>query len=169
MNVSQMSGSTSNPNIWQFFMAVAVFNLVMVLGLSITKWIRVQIKHGRTALLKETLGFAVGRSATHNPPNSMCNVGRSSKAWCHLSEASSMKSLSNTRNLNQAITVPRDWRLHSRRHKYRCLSIKSDSAKASFGIMGHFMPDLELYILKSRQLGCFLVLGICLDRSHDGN
>jgi len=61
MNVSQISGSNTNPSIWQFFVAVAVLNVAMLLGLSITNWIRVQIKHGRTASLKETLGFAVGK------------------------------------------------------------------------------------------------------------
>lgn len=61
MNVSQISGSTSNPSIWQFFVAVAVFNVVILLGLSITNWCRVQIKHGRTAGWKETIGFAIGK------------------------------------------------------------------------------------------------------------
>ncbi len=64
MNVSQISGSDSNPNIWQFFVAVVVLNVTMVLGLSISNWIRVQIKHGRTAGVKETLGFAVGKLST---------------------------------------------------------------------------------------------------------
>jgi threonine/homoserine/homoserine lactone efflux protein len=61
MNVSQISGSNTNPSIWQFFVAVAVLNVAMLLGLSITNWIRVQMKHGRTAGWKETLGFAVGK------------------------------------------------------------------------------------------------------------
>jgi hypothetical protein len=60
MNVSEISGSDSNPRIWQFFVAVLVFNILMLLGLSISNWIRVQIKHGRTAGLKETFAFAVG-------------------------------------------------------------------------------------------------------------
>jgi hypothetical protein len=64
MNVSQISGSNTNPSIWQFFVAVAVLNVSMLLGLSISNWIRVQIKHGRTAGLKETLGFAVGKLST---------------------------------------------------------------------------------------------------------
>jgi hypothetical protein len=61
MNVSQISGSNSNPNIWQFFVAVVVFNILMLLGLSISHWIRVQVRHGRTAGLKEIFGFAVGK------------------------------------------------------------------------------------------------------------
>jgi hypothetical protein len=61
MNVSQISGSNTNPSIWQFFVAVAVLNVAMLLGLSITNWIRVQTKHKRTASLKEVLGFAVGK------------------------------------------------------------------------------------------------------------
>ncbi|KAH8748794.1 hypothetical protein BGZ57DRAFT_144085 [Hyaloscypha finlandica] len=60
MNVSEISGSDSNPRIWQFFVAVLVFNILMLLGLSISNLIRVQIKHGRTAGLKETFAFAVG-------------------------------------------------------------------------------------------------------------
>jgi hypothetical protein len=61
MNVSQISGSDTNPSIWQFFVAVAVLNVAMLLGLSITNWIRVQIKHGRTVSVKEAIGFAVGK------------------------------------------------------------------------------------------------------------
>jgi len=61
MNVSQISGSDSNPNIWQFFVAVVVFNILMLLGLSISHWIRVQVRHRRTAGLKEIVGFAVGK------------------------------------------------------------------------------------------------------------
>ena len=60
MNVSEISGSDSNPRIWQFFVAVLVFNILMLLGLSVSNLIRVQIKHGRTAGLKETFAFAVG-------------------------------------------------------------------------------------------------------------
>ncbi len=60
MNVTEISGSDSNPSIWQFFVAVLVFNVLMLLGLSISNWIRVQIKHGRAVGLKETLHFAVG-------------------------------------------------------------------------------------------------------------
>jgi hypothetical protein len=64
MNVSQISGSDSNPSIWQFFVAVIVLNVSMLLGLSISNWVRVQLKHGRTAGLKETIGFAVGKLNT---------------------------------------------------------------------------------------------------------
>ena len=61
MNVSEISGTDSNPSIWQFFVAVAVLNASVLLALSVTNWIRVHIKHGRTAGIKETIGFAVGK------------------------------------------------------------------------------------------------------------
>lgn len=61
MNVSQISGSSSNPNIWQFFVAVAAFNVTVVMALSISIWIQIQWKHGRKAGLKEILGYSVGR------------------------------------------------------------------------------------------------------------
>ena len=61
MNVSQISGSTANPNIWQFFVAVAAMNIVMVLVLALSNWVHVQMKHRRAAGVKEILGFAVGR------------------------------------------------------------------------------------------------------------
>ena len=60
MNVSQISGSTSNPNIWQFFVAVAAFNVAVVIALAMWNWFSIQVKHGRSAGLKEVLGFAVG-------------------------------------------------------------------------------------------------------------
>jgi hypothetical protein len=60
MNVSEISGSSSNPRIWQFFVAVLIFNILMLLGLSLSNWIRVQMKHGRRTGLKETFAFAVG-------------------------------------------------------------------------------------------------------------
>jgi hypothetical protein len=60
MNVAEISGSDSNPRIWQFFVAVLAFNVLVLLGLSIGNWIRVQIKHGRAAGLRETFAFAVG-------------------------------------------------------------------------------------------------------------
>ncbi len=68
MNVSQISGSTSNPNIWQFFVAVAVFNVAVVLALSVSNWVHIQWKHGRAAGLKEVLGFAVGRIGNQGNP-----------------------------------------------------------------------------------------------------
>jgi hypothetical protein len=60
MNVSQISGTSSNPNIWQFFVAVAVMNVLVVIALGAWYWISIQMKHGRSAGLKEVLGFAVG-------------------------------------------------------------------------------------------------------------
>ncbi|PMD37823.1 hypothetical protein L207DRAFT_584747 [Hyaloscypha variabilis F] len=61
MNVSQISGTDSNPNIWQFFVAVIIFNILILLSLAFSRWIRVQMKHKRTAGWKEIFGFAVGK------------------------------------------------------------------------------------------------------------
>lgn len=61
MNVSQISGSSSNPNIWQFFVAIAVFNVLVVLALSVSAWIQIMNKHGRKAHWLEVLGYSVGR------------------------------------------------------------------------------------------------------------
>ena len=61
MNVSQISGSTSNPSIWQPFVCVAVMNMLVVFVLAGWNWIHIQIKHGRVAGMKEVFGFAVGR------------------------------------------------------------------------------------------------------------
>lgn len=59
MNVSEISGSNSNPNIWQFFVAVMVLNVVVMLALAILNWVHIATKHGRTAGAKEVLKFAV--------------------------------------------------------------------------------------------------------------
>ncbi len=62
MNVSELSGSSSNPNIWQFFVAVAVFDVLVVVAFMIY-WIQLQLKQGKklgSDLLKGALGFAVG-------------------------------------------------------------------------------------------------------------
>jgi hypothetical protein len=60
MNVSQISGSTSNPNIWQFFVAIAAMNVAVVIVLATWNWVQIMIKHRRSAEFKEVLGFAVG-------------------------------------------------------------------------------------------------------------
>ncbi|TVY39146.1 hypothetical protein LSUB1_G004932 [Lachnellula subtilissima] len=67
MNVSEISGSDTNPNIWQFFVAVLVFNLLMVAALSIYNFIQIHMKHGRVAGVKEVLCFAVGRTTSNRP------------------------------------------------------------------------------------------------------
>lgn len=64
MNVSQISGSNSNPNIWQFFVAVAVMNVGVILTLAISNWIHTRVKHGRKAGMREVFGFAVGNLST---------------------------------------------------------------------------------------------------------
>jgi hypothetical protein len=61
MNVSQISGSDSNPNIWQFFVAVAVMNVAVVFTLAASNWIHTMIKHRKRLNFKDTFGFAVGR------------------------------------------------------------------------------------------------------------
>jgi hypothetical protein len=64
MNVSQISGSDSNPNIWQFFVAVAVMNVAVLLSLAVSNWIHTRVKHGRRAGVKEVFGFAFGNVGT---------------------------------------------------------------------------------------------------------
>jgi Mg2+ and Co2+ transporter CorA len=64
MNVSEISGSDSNPNIWQFFVAVVAMNVVVLLSLAISNWVHTMRKHGRKAGVREILGFAVGRIST---------------------------------------------------------------------------------------------------------
>lgn len=61
MNVSQISGSTSNPNIWQFFVATFGVNVLILAVLAITNWIHILQRRSRKAGMKEVLGFAVGR------------------------------------------------------------------------------------------------------------
>jgi hypothetical protein len=64
MNVSQISGSNENPDIWQFFVAVALLNVAVVVVLAVSNWIHIQVKHNRIAGLKEVLQFAIGREST---------------------------------------------------------------------------------------------------------
>ena len=61
MNVSEISGSSSSPSIWQFFAGVAILNLVVVLALALSNWLHIAAKHGRKASAKEVFGFAVGK------------------------------------------------------------------------------------------------------------
>jgi hypothetical protein len=65
MNVSQISGTDANPNIWQFFVAVAAMNAAIVLTLAVTNWVQTMRKHGRRAGMKETFGYAVGSTRTY--------------------------------------------------------------------------------------------------------
>jgi len=60
MNVSQISGTTANPNIWQFFVGVAAMNVLMVLVFALTSWVHVRWRHKRAAGWKEVFGSAVG-------------------------------------------------------------------------------------------------------------
>lgn len=62
MNVSEISGDSSNPNIWQFFVAMAIFSAVVVVALSISAWIQIHAMHRRRASLKEILGHSIGKA-----------------------------------------------------------------------------------------------------------
>lgn len=61
MNVSEISGSNSNPNIWQFFVAVIGLNFIILLNLAASSWLHIIQNHGRKAGAKEVFGFAVGK------------------------------------------------------------------------------------------------------------
>jgi len=61
MNVSEISGSASNPAIWQFFAAVLALNVVVLLALALANWLHIVAKHGRRAGAGEVLAFAVGK------------------------------------------------------------------------------------------------------------
>ena len=61
MNVSEISGSNTNPNIWQFFVAVVALNFVILLTLAFSNWVHIIRKHERKAGAKEVFGFAVGK------------------------------------------------------------------------------------------------------------
>ncbi|KAH0538975.1 hypothetical protein FGG08_004490 [Glutinoglossum americanum] len=60
MNVSQISGTSQNPGIWQFFVAVVAMNVLMVFVFAASNWLVVQWRHGRKAGFGEAFGFAVG-------------------------------------------------------------------------------------------------------------
>lgn len=60
MNISQISGSNTNPSIWQFFVAIAILNVLIVLFLAALSWFHTLAKHGRKAGAKEVFGFAMG-------------------------------------------------------------------------------------------------------------
>ena len=62
MNVAQISGSNTNPGIWQFFVAVAILNMLIVLSLAVASWLHTLTKHGRRAGAKEVFGFAIGKT-----------------------------------------------------------------------------------------------------------
>lgn len=61
MNVSQISGSNSNPNIWQFFVATTVVNFLILAVLAIAYWAHILQRRSRKAGLKEILCFAIGK------------------------------------------------------------------------------------------------------------
>ena len=63
MNVAEISGSSSNPDIWQFFVAVLALNGLVLVTLAASNWFHIIQKHGRKAGAKEVFGFAVGKGS----------------------------------------------------------------------------------------------------------
>lgn len=61
MNVAEISGSNTNPDTWQFFVAIIILNMSIVLVLAVSNWVHIITKHGRRAGAKEVFGFAVGK------------------------------------------------------------------------------------------------------------
>jgi threonine/homoserine/homoserine lactone efflux protein len=60
MNVSQISGSSSNPNIWQFFVATVGLNIVIISVLAISAWSQAYFKHRQKVGWKEVLAITFG-------------------------------------------------------------------------------------------------------------
>ena len=69
MNVSEISGSDSNPNIWQFFVAVIALNFTVLLTWAASSWFHIIQKHGRRAGAKEVFSFAVGKGGYDRKAN----------------------------------------------------------------------------------------------------
>jgi hypothetical protein len=61
MNVIQISGDSSNPNIWQFFVVSIGVNLLIILTLSLTHAIGTRVSNENSPGFKEALCFAIGR------------------------------------------------------------------------------------------------------------
>jgi hypothetical protein len=61
MNVSQISGSNSNPSVWQPVVATVAVNFLIIIALAISNWIHMLLRHDRKAGVREILGFAIGR------------------------------------------------------------------------------------------------------------
>lgn len=61
MNVTEISGSNTNPGIWQFFVAVVALNMVVLLTMAGYNWFHVIQKQGRRAGPKEVFSLAVGK------------------------------------------------------------------------------------------------------------
>lgn len=59
MNVSELNGSV--PGIWQFFVAVAAMDVIIVCLLAVSNWVHIASKQGRTAGVREVFSFALGR------------------------------------------------------------------------------------------------------------
>ena len=61
MNVSQISGTNSNPSVWQPIVATIVVNFLIIMALALSNWLHMLFRHNRRAGVREILGFAVGR------------------------------------------------------------------------------------------------------------
>jgi hypothetical protein len=61
MNVSEISGTNENPDIWQAFVAVVALNLLVVAVLALSNWIHIARTHSRWAGAREVFGFAIGK------------------------------------------------------------------------------------------------------------
>ncbi|MCJ1407765.1 hypothetical protein MMC19_001836 [Ptychographa xylographoides] len=59
MNVSEINGST--PDIWQFFVATAVMDTIILLALAISSWLHIAKRQKRNATVREAFSFALGR------------------------------------------------------------------------------------------------------------
>jgi hypothetical protein len=60
MNVAEINGST--PDIWQFFAATAIMDMLIVLALALYSWVHIASKQQRVASFREVFRFAFGRS-----------------------------------------------------------------------------------------------------------
>ncbi|KAI9731942.1 MAG: hypothetical protein M1834_004393 [Cirrosporium novae-zelandiae] len=60
MNVIEISGDSSNPDIWQFFVVTIGLNILIVLTLAASHWMQLLLRHNRWVGVKEALRFAAG-------------------------------------------------------------------------------------------------------------
>jgi uncharacterized protein (DUF983 family) len=60
MNVSQITSQSSNPSIWQFFVATILLNVVILLSLALSTWLQIIFRQKRRAGLREVMEFALG-------------------------------------------------------------------------------------------------------------
>ncbi|KAK6532624.1 hypothetical protein TWF281_006805 [Arthrobotrys megalospora] len=58
MNVSEISGSSENPNIWQFFVACVLLNVVILFLMAASHWVGEMRRYRRLVGVKEVWAFA---------------------------------------------------------------------------------------------------------------